>query len=145
MKKNTRSIRNYLIRPKSQLRFSLTLMSVSSIALIAITFISFRIVTGFVPLLMAEARAGSADLGLIWPDLKFVVAICALSMVSSLALGILYSHRFYGPLIPLLKQIEAIKSGDFSVRGRLRQSDEMKEVMTALNELAESLQNLQKQ
>jgi len=70
--------------------------------------------------------------------LAFVVA--AIFSLLSIVLGWQMSHRFYGPIIPLLRHIEELKKGNYSSRVRLRKADELMELQDALNVLAGCLE-----
>ncbi len=54
--------------------------------------------------------------------------------------AILLTHRFLGPMVPIFRQIDEMKEGKFSMRVKLRDKDEMKELSDKLNELADELE-----
>ncbi|MGZ3704546.1 MAG: hypothetical protein ACXWP1_00875 [Bdellovibrionota bacterium] len=62
------------------------------------------------------------------------------SAALALLFGLLVSHLFYGPLIPLTRQWRELKEGRFAARVRLRPEDELRELMKEQNELAEALE-----
>lgn len=51
------------------------------------------------------------------------------------------SHQIFGPKTPILRLIEQLKEGKYQARGQLRAGDEYQEVMSALNELAQTLES----
>ncbi len=57
-----------------------------------------------------------------------------------LYVGIRQSHRVVGPMSRLKHTLEAIGRGDFSQRITLRQGDVLEDLATAINQMAESLQ-----
>jgi methyl-accepting chemotaxis protein len=60
--------------------------------------------------------------------------------VLSLLFGLLVSHVFYGPQIPLARHLRELGEGKFSSRVDLRPGDELTDLMTEQNKLAEALQ-----
>ncbi len=55
-------------------------------------------------------------------------------------LSVAYAHRMIGPTVPLRRQIEALKNGDYSARVALRRGDAFSEMAEDLNELAQVLE-----
>jgi methyl-accepting chemotaxis protein len=86
-----------------------------------------------------QARAASVMLGLertVWPAF---ILVLILAFIGTL----LVSHRIAGPIYRLEKAIEEFVSGNLKERIRLRKTDEFKEIETAVNKLAEYLENVQ--
>jgi signal transduction histidine kinase len=52
---------------------------------------------------------------------------------------VLITHRIFGPRVPILRMIENLKAGQYGEKKNLRKTDEMKDVMDALNSLSETL------
>jgi HAMP domain-containing protein len=75
-------------------------------------------------------------LGVLGVGLVFVTA----SAVISLLFGLMVSHRFYGPIVPLSRHLRELREGKLSARVKLRPGDELVELMDAQNALAESLE-----
>ncbi len=61
--------------------------------------------------------------------------------LSMLAMGVMLSHRIFGPQIPISALVSKLKDGDYSARAHLRKDDEFKELVAELNGLAETLQS----
>jgi HAMP domain-containing protein len=61
--------------------------------------------------------------------------------VMTFALWTYFSHRIFGPTVPIRRQIENLCAGKYSERIQLRKYDELKDVAGALNRLAEVLEN----
>ncbi len=55
-------------------------------------------------------------------------------------LSVAYAHRMIGPMVPLRRQIEALKNGDYGARVKLRKRDAFSEIAEDLNELAQVLE-----
>ncbi len=58
---------------------------------------------------------------------------------------IAYTHTLLGPTVPLRRQVQAMKDGNYQARNKLRQSDAAHQGLADdLNELASILQHTQK-
>jgi nitrogen fixation/metabolism regulation signal transduction histidine kinase len=62
------------------------------------------------------------------------------SAIMALLFGLLVSHRFYGPIVPLSRQLKEFAAGNFKTRVRLRPEDELLELAEAQNALGETLE-----
>jgi methyl-accepting chemotaxis protein len=59
-------------------------------------------------------------------------------------LSVAYAHRMIGPMVPIRRQTEALKNGDYSARVTLRKRDAFTELAEDLNELARILEEGEK-
>jgi methyl-accepting chemotaxis protein len=66
----------------------------------------------------------------------FVVVTGVVVMLSAFQ----YSHRVIGPALRLTAALKRIRTGDLSVRVRLRRSDELSQIAEELNRLVEHLE-----
>jgi methyl-accepting chemotaxis protein len=142
-----RSLKNIMISPKRQIRMASTFALFGLTCLIVVSFLFASLAWNLVPKIIAASQAGANDgfdMSLFYPMLGFVAAICVVSTCFTFAIAIAYGHRFYGPMVPMIRQIEAMKNGEFSKRGKLRDTDELKELMEALNDLASQLESVSK-
>lgn len=55
------------------------------------------------------------------------------------AFGVLVSHKFYGPQVPILRSLRALREGNRAEKVHLRKGDELREIAEAVNQLADSL------
>ena len=62
-----------------------------------------------------------------------------LSATLTLLFWLMLSHRIFGPMVPILRQIDRLANGDYEARINLRRFDEFKDVAQRLNVLAEKL------
>lgn len=131
--------RKYLVKPGYQLRLALTLFTY---------VIAYSIILGFIifyPLyrdlygaaaIEEEARLSAIVLYLhkrVWIGMFVVAVLAAMHAVLS-------SHRIVGPIERFEKAIGELSRGNYSVRMRIREKDEMKEMERVLNQLSESLE-----
>ncbi len=138
--KNRRKISNFSIDPKAQLRFAqpfgiLILTSFATINLIFWQIFNVRETVG--------SSAPPESLAVLNGIIGQVTLMACLGMtlmgLLSLVLWIVYSHRIFGPVVPLRRQIESLRAGNYDVRIRLRRNDEFKDLAEELNKLAEHL------
>jgi HAMP domain-containing protein len=54
-------------------------------------------------------------------------------------LWLIYSHKIFGPTVPIRRHIHKLIEGDYSSRVHLRDGDELSEISEELNQLAEVL------
>ena len=85
------------------------------------------------------AEGSSASLTLL---VLLLVAVYILIYGFAFVLGLILSHRIYGPLVNFEKALRKFKEGDFSARVHLRKNDDgkLKEVAELLNSLAADLE-----
>lgn len=57
------------------------------------------------------------------------------------ALWVIYSHRIFGPMVPLRRHVQQLSAGDYASRIHLRGRDEFKPLADDLNALAEILES----
>lgn len=140
MKRKLFRRRKKLIKPRHQLKLALFvvvfLLIYSFVLGVAIFFplaMELRATTG----VEEQARIAFVILGLhetIWPALFSILVLVFIG-------AILFSHRVVGPVYRLERAIEEFVSGNFKERMRLRSTDELREIETATNRLAEYLDN----
>jgi len=66
-------------------------------------------------------------------------------VLAMLGFCIAYTHTLLGPTIPLRRQVQSMKDGNYQVRNKLRKSDSAhRGLADDLNELASILQHAQK-
>jgi signal transduction histidine kinase len=66
-------------------------------------------------------------------------SIGALFVLLSLGMSIYFTHKMVGPTIAFRRQINALKSGNYTAKISLRKGDAFNEVAQELNELADEL------
>lgn len=141
---NRRSVKNVLVSPKQQLRYSFVLVIGSCISL-----------TLFVGVLIFQINQTITTLGIAYrldPEvidaiqkslnsaLWMAMVLAGLTIISSLALSIRLSHKIYGPVVAIKRYLETLMGGDYKARLTLRQGDDLLDLRDALNQLAETLE-----
>ncbi|MCB0408227.1 MAG: hypothetical protein KDD34_08490 [Bdellovibrionales bacterium] len=140
MIKSPRKIRNFLIQPGYQLKFSLYFV-VSGMALlgvmIAVVFYKLKSLSDVV------SRSGALDIKAqnMLNDLIFDVTWISLAAFAGFALivfvySIVISHRIVGPTVAICAYIEELKKGNFDAKRTLRKYDELHQIMDSLQDFA---------
>jgi len=77
----------------------------------------------------------------------FLVVSCAIGagyVTAVLVACLSYGHRMLGPIVPIMRQIEGMKNGDYVSQISLRDGDPFADVARELNELASILRTQEK-
>lgn len=139
---NRRRIVNFVVRPASQSKFGVYFLS---------TVLATALLVGgpllFVIVRMSDAMENADSAQMVWaasaPMLFLALANLILLGFVSFHFGFVATHRVFGPLVPLLRQVEALKQGRYEARSKLRRADELQDLADGLNDLAQSLQEQQ--
>jgi methyl-accepting chemotaxis protein len=139
-KDNRRKASNVTVDPKAQLRFAqpFAILLVASLATINLLFWQVFSSRGAM-----SSSAPPEAIAYLNNAMGQAVMFSSIGMfvigVLTLILWLVYSHRIFGPMVPIRRQVEALKSGNFDFKINLRKNDEFKELADELNQLAEHL------
>lgn len=140
-----RRLKNLVQKPKQQIKYIMYFLA-SGLVLLLIVF-SFVLFTlsNLIETITQLCGMGDDVQATIQQSIMsawtvFAVVSLAFSLMS-IATGLLISHRIFGAMVPIRRQIDALIAGDYKARGKLREHDELQEVMSGLNDLAEKLEN----
>jgi hypothetical protein len=146
-KKFNRRLQNYLIRGSGQLglvlMFTAASVMSSSATLLVYWFASPpQAAVEPPPPTGEEGDEVVAEVQAEGPITSIGVIFMLLGLNATIAtlLGIIISHRAYGPAVRLRHFVEVLRDGHFDRRVQLRDSDSHQDLARALNELAESLE-----
>lgn len=138
-----RTLKGIIVRPVKQIRYAFLFVGGGMLMLTGFIAVTLYYIRQTIFSLEIAYRLDREITGALIDSLTgmltlaFVVA--AIFSVLSIVLGMQMSHRYYGPIIPLLRHVEELRNGNYSSRVKLRQSDELIEIQDALNGLAETL------
>lgn len=136
-----RRLRNYLVRPRQQVRIMFVVLSFGILSITFVTgYFMYYNVTLVAEMRQREPIAAVLLGNFISPMFQKIIAGQILLWVISVVVGLVITHRIYGPLVPILRHIRRLNSGDYASRVHLRGKDEMGELAEALNELAATLE-----
>ena len=67
-----------------------------------------------------------------------ILSLC--TVIVALLFGLMVSHRYNGPVVPLARHLRTLREGNYASRVTLRPGDELGELRDAQNQLAEELE-----
>lgn len=138
-----RSMKNILLRPDFQLKYSFYFVGTTLIIMGAV-FLLFLI--SLEDAVEALAKVYSIDAGVIGAlqgsiktaTLTTIVVAVVFGLIS-FSLGIILTHRLVGPMVPIQRLIQQLIGGEYGVQSRLRTKDDYQEIMNDLNTLSTKL------
>ncbi len=138
-----RKLRNYLIDPKYQLKYSFWLSFTGFMLVLLNSALFYYYIRENYELLVELSPMTNDAKAQLYRELNEIVLRLTLISVSFLtvvsALGIIMSHRTAGPLYHFRRVFELIKKGDRAARVRLRPTDDFQEVAKSFNEMMDSM------
>lgn len=100
----------------------------------------YRLLAGIVLVASPSLAALAIALGVAMPDRTASAAVWILVAVATLGLAVVLKRRVVYPLYTLSNLLEALREGDYSLRGsRARRGDAVGEVVSEINALAQTL------
>jgi methyl-accepting chemotaxis protein len=142
-KERRRSRRIYLIKRKSQTQFIVRfclLVIAGALIFGAITYL-MSISTVTTSFRNSRLRITStADFILPALLLSSLVSVVLVG-IATIVVTLFTSHKIFGPLYRLEKDVSKVAEGNLKVRFSLRQKDEMKDLVARLNEMIQALRN----
>lgn len=153
-----RRLRNYLLVPSFQLKYTAMVVGVTVIVASVLGVLAYDYSTGQTQMLTInkiEAKGSAIDEGFIRDleryseeaDRKVAVRIVAGVILLAIALGftgIMVTHRMVGPVYRLKLCARLIRDGHYSLAvGGLRKGDELQDLFEAFREMVASLRTAQ--
>lgn len=157
-----RKLRNYLLEPKFQLKYTGMVVSVTLVVAAVLGYQAYKYSTGQTELLNIEKMESATVSGAI-TDAQFIadlegyareadrkVALAVIGGIGVLALalgftGIVVTHRLVGPAYRLKQLLKQVSAGSLHPAGSLRKHDELQEVFTAFQDMVTSLRGRREQ
>lgn len=141
--RDQRSMKNILLRPDFQLKYSFYFVGMTLVTMGAVFLLFLLSLEDMVSTLAVVYRIEPEVIGAIQQSLRTAtyttVAVAVLFGVISISLGIVLTHRLIGPMIPIRRVIRQLNNGEYGAQGRLRTKDDYQEVMAELNQLSVTL------
>ena len=144
MAKHKRKLRNYLIRPVSQLKISGSMAaSVFAIVVVLNVMNYFRYLN--ITEVMTDYYGLNDELREIFLGIRmqlFVTDIISTTffLIIAIFLWIKFTHPIYGAIVGIKRGIRLLIEGEYERKVTLRKKDEFKDVAALLNELGSVLQ-----
>ena len=142
---NRRSIRNYLLEPKLQLRLAFYIgVNTLLVVVAASVFVVFMYQPLFESLINATNESAPEIFQLLEENttstFSIILAFTLTHILVMTMLVIWYSHRFVGPIVAFRRHTKSLIEGKNSSRVNLRKGDAFTALADDLNQLAESLE-----
>jgi hypothetical protein len=148
-----RKLRNFLLEPKFQLKYSGMVVAVTVVVASALGYQAYRYSTGQTQLMnieRMEAKGAAVDARFIsdldryarQADRRVVLGILGAIGVLALALGmtgIVITHRVVGPAYRLKRMFRMVGAGRIRPPGGLRRHDELRDVFDAFQTMLQGL------
>src|SRR5688572_19748485 len=148
-----RRLRNYLLQPKFQLKYTSMVVGVTVVVAAVLGYHAYRYSTGQTEMLnieRMERKGGEIDEQFIADldryaraeDRRVLLAILGGIAVLALALavtGIVVTHRLVGPAYRLKQALRTVSRGRLQVDGALRKHDELQDVFEAFRQMVDNL------
>lgn len=143
-KDNKRSIKNYLINPREQLKLAFLITFQTLVAVAGACYFVYNMhYPLFESLIIVTGEVSDDNFQLLsdntFATIKIISMFAALYVFMMSAVIVWYSHRFVGPEVAFRHHAKALTEGKTSARIRLRKGDAFKDLAGDLNKLAETL------
>lgn len=139
-----RRLKNYLLNSPAQKRFIVLMSTICvDIYLVAVVLIITALAYRVEKVAEEFANAPGMQTKVFSILLNSIGPIIGIGLVLTLMVAffaMIVSHRIYGPLVPISKFLQEIKSGNYSARVAVRKEDQLQDLVTQLNEVAEALE-----
>ncbi len=151
-----RRLRNFLLNPRFQLKYTGMVVGVTVIVASALGWQAYNYSKSMTEMLNANAMLDAADdeaAELILnaaeeEDEKVLMSIVGGILILALALGvtgIVVTHKLVGPTYKMKRLIGEIADGHMKLSGRLRKGDELVDLYLALERMVEALRAAQQE
>jgi methyl-accepting chemotaxis protein len=154
-----RKLRNFLLQPKFQLKYSGMVVGVTVVVAAVLGFLAYRYSTGQTELQnlqLIAAKGESVDAQFIadiqhyarQADQRVMLGILMGIAVLTMALGatsIVITHRLVGPAYRLKRMLAAVSEGRIAAVGALRKHDELQDVFEAFQHMTKRLRETRQQ
>lgn len=146
-----RRLRNYLLDPRFQLKYTGMVVGVTLVVAAVLGYFAYDYSRGQTEMLMAQQEEipgmGAEGWALIEQsaqeeDRKVLFAIVGGILVLALAIGItgiLVTHKVVGPAYKMKKLLGEVAAGHLNVHSRLRKGDELQDLFEAFAHMVETL------
>lgn len=139
---NRRRFFRLFVNPKYQLKYGLYYATIALLSLISWNALTVFFLVELVNTSSQSAPGVSIGQNLIDTILNnrwiFLLGMTLIAMMF-MGIAVALSKNVVGPMRALLRHIEALKEGNYEHKTVLRKTDELKSMMTALNELSDVL------
>ncbi len=138
-----RSIKNYVLNPRMQLRIGIYFVAFGfgmAAFMTLVFYMQIQQIEALIYSIQGMPTEIQYEIGLMLSSLvKVMILFFFVFIISSVIYGLIVSHRIAGPMHAILAYIEDLKKGNYESSRKLRDYDELGPIMTSLHELADKL------
>lgn len=139
--RSRRRLRNFFINPTGHLRF---IFAIPTVALLFVIILLWTLRNTLVEYVANfPSNVPTVQTMEMQSNVTYVfglgIGFVFFALVTVVLTGILISHRYYGPMVPILRTLRGMKEDNYEELVRLRPGDELQELARALNELQDHL------
>jgi hypothetical protein len=142
-----RNLRSLVIEPFKQVKFGLYVIGIS-VAFVVITALMF--VAAF-----ADQYQHVMDIfNVVDPSLKWELVTNDIFYTNAMRIGLMFAgyiavlftvvfrltHRYYGPLVSIERFLDQFAAGNYHLRAKIRDKDELHDLVAKLNHVAEEIE-----
>ncbi len=135
MAQNRRRLKNLLINPEQQIRYGTLFLAVSMCVHAVATGLVYAIYVAWRDQIIQLSQTSLVTM------VGGMIAVYFLLFAFSFVLGLMISHRLYGPLVAFEHHFRKVQEGDLNSRVVLRKADDvkMKELAEMVNQMTARL------
>lgn len=126
--------KKYLLNVRSQVKYAIIFAGLFFLGNIIFVVLTYYILTYQINLWVVGSEA--SGIGVLFSPKNFLWFLTLFSLVESLVIGYLFvvvSHRYLGPLVPVLRSLKAYLRNQEVIEIKIRQTDELQEFVNDLN------------
>jgi len=142
-----RSLRSTVIEPFKQIKFGLYVIgiSIAFVGVCAFMFVlafneQYNHVMGIFHVVDPNLQWELVTNDVFYTNAVRVGAILALFIVVMFTVVFRLTHRYYGPVVSIERFVDQLTQGDYQVRCKIREKDELQSLVAKLNVMAESIE-----
>ena len=142
-----RSLRSTVIEPFKQIKFGLYVIgiSIAFVGVCAFMFVlafneQYNHVMGIFHVVDPNLQWELVTNYVFYTNAVRVGAILALFIVVMFTVVFRLTHRYYGPVVSIERFVDQLTQGDYQVRCKIREKDELQSLVAKLNVMAESIE-----
>lgn len=133
-----------VVRPREQFRYAFLIIGTSVIVQAGIVLLFMHAIQIQLGEIFSAYRISPEAGAVIIHSIVYLLVITFVASLGcallAMAAGLKLSHRIFGPLVPINRQIEALVAGNYAARITLRDKDDLNEIRDGLNLLATTLE-----
>ncbi len=145
--KYKRNLKNTLIEPFKQIKFGLYVLGLSAafVGVSAYMFVNafveqYQHVMGIFNVVDTKLQWELVTNDVFRSNAIRIGVMFTVFMVVMLAMLIRLTHRYYGPLVSIERFVDQFSAGDYKLRCRIRDKDELHDLVSKLNAMAEKME-----